>query len=49
MNSFTVALITGVMCYLASGIGLFLVIYLVINPSARIVKTEMILNEKKDS
>ena len=49
MNSFTVALITGVMCYLASGIGLFLVIYLAINPSARIVKTEMILNEKKDS
>ena len=29
MNSFTVALIAGTMCFIASGVGLFLVIYLV--------------------
>lgn len=41
MDSFTVAIITGLMCFLASGIGLFLVIYIAIHGKP---KDEPILN-----
>ena len=50
MNSFTVALIAGTMCFLASSIGIYLVIYLIIYPEKKLVdktNNNILPNEKQ--
>ena len=50
MNSFTVALIAGTMCFVSSAIGIYLVIYLIIYPEKKLVdktNNNILPNEKQ--